>query len=313
MSNKNGTSDSDEQVKVGEAGELPPVPDLLGDRAGTQTAALPPVALLGLPEADGSIPFLMAGFQDENAVVFVGTASGGEGYVELDQGVTPLKDAHVLVDAIRKEHGLTDVPPHVALHFLDRAFESGGKRPEHFNVLVDMIDEPTRLSAEILDPFAGLDGELERNALVQLGPLADERFGVFFGLPEIAIQNGLEETVQAVTSQVELNDDARRRRLKTVVQKTATQTLQGPLRNTWILALDVLTWMANLKGWAEVIRPARHTSLALQAGMDGGDIPFFRLWTERQLALVAEMVVRKQNGDPLSASLTEELNKQEPH
>ena len=55
--------------------------------------------------------------------------------------------------------------------------------------------------------------------------------------------------------------------------------------------MDVLSAIADVAGWKEERRAARHISLALQAGRPGADIPFFRIWTERQLAAVSEMIM----------------------
>ena len=70
----------------------------------------------------------------------------------------------------------------------------------------------------------------------------------------------------------------------------------GHARTTWILAMDVVSAIAEVADWNDVMTAARHNALALRAGRKGSDIPFFRIWAERQLAAVGEMILAVRSG-----------------
>ena len=74
------------------------------------------------------------------------------------------------------------------------------------------------------------------------------------------------------------------------------RAFDGHARKTWILAMDVISAIAQVAEWNDVVPAARHNALALRAGRKGSDIPFFRIWAERQLAAVGEMILAVRSG-----------------
>ena len=72
--------------------------------------------------------------------------------------------------------------------------------------------------------------------------------------------------------------------------------MEGPARRNWVLAMDVIACISEVAGWEAERKLARHTSLALASGRPGADIPFFRMWIERQIAAVSEMILSVRSG-----------------
>ena len=58
--------------------------------------------------------------------------------------------------------------------------------------------------------------------------------------------------------------------------------------------MDFLSWRASCLNETERMRAARGVSAQLRAGVRGRDIPFVRVWVERQLAGVTEMLMNRQ-------------------
>ena len=112
-----------------------------------------------------------------------------------------------------------------------------------------------------------------------------------FNLEERISGPAIDAIMNALTSQLALNEDDKRRRVADEVVTAVSAAFEGHARRTWTLAMDVMATISDAADWQDERRAARHISLALQAGRPGADIPFFRVWTERQLAAVSEMIM----------------------
>jgi hypothetical protein len=133
--------------------------------------------------------------------------------------------------------------------------------------------------------------KLDRTALAQVDCLTEGDGRVVFGLDEKASGPAIEACIAALTSQVEVDNDDKRRRIAGVVKQATTAALTGHARQTWELTMDVIAVIGESSQNQALQAAARHTSLALADGLDGSDIPFFRIWVERQLAAVSELVM----------------------
>ena len=252
---------------------------------------LPPVAMLGLPEDDGYFPFLMLVNSPTETVVFAGLAGAGRGHRDVDHAHLSRSQRRQVLDDARRGGLLFDVPFHVGLAFLDRAFELGGERPKGWDHLVDHVDEGVRNAARVLDPMQRQEQELDEIALHAAGALVGgEHRAVFMPDHELMLA-ALEETMGAITSQLELSQETRRERLSRIVNETSDRVVDGVYRRTWALALDVYAWLAAHNGWDDTRASARATALALGTGMAGHRIPFVRENTERLLAMVTEQSI----------------------
>ena len=62
--------------------------------------------------------------------------------------------------------------------------------------------------------------------------------------------------------------------------------------------MDVVTILSAQEDRLDLRDAARHTALALRAGTAGADIPWVRVWTERQLAHAVEqlMAMNRRSG-----------------
>ncbi len=257
----------------------------------------PPVGLLGLPQSDGYFPFILVAHGGSGACVCAGVAGAGQGYQDADHGHMGRGRAREVVADARRDHNLFEVPFHVALHFCERAFAEGGRgRPHGWSHMLESVPAATQNSARLLDPLQRQEQELDPGAISEIDALLEGESRVVFGLDEKASGPAVEECIQALTSEISVDDVSRRRRIADIVKRSATQALDGATRGTWTLTMDVVAVLAEASGNEPLRRAARHTGLALRTEMEGGEIPFFRIWIERQLAAVSEMVMSVRAG-----------------
>lgn len=248
----------------------------------------PPVTLLGMPDPDGWIPFVVVSFGKTDTVAFAGLAGAHQGHRDCHHNHIGRSDARKLVHDARRGHDLHELPPHVAIHFLDRAFEEGGARPHEWEHFADLVGAGVVTSARVLDPLRGLDDTVDPAKLADVAPLLDRRHQLLFGVPEQQGQAAVAELVGALGSALEKDDASRTRRIKGILDDAADASLTEEARRAWTLAFDLVTVTAGDRGEAPLRQAARQTALALRAGKAGRDIPFVRASVERQLSAVVE-------------------------
>lgn len=272
----------------------------------------PPIAIVGLPNMEGYFPFVFVAHDDNGAVAFAGTAGAGQGFTDADHAHCGRSQARKIVADARKEHRMFEVPPHVALHFLERAFREGGQSPKGWAHLTELLDPGMRNTARLLDPMAKQAQELDPQALLHVEPLLDESRGVYFGITEDVSEAAVQELFAIMGSPIEVSEDERNARVAEAIGKAADAAVAGAPRRTWALSMDLVAWLADFGGGAAFAASARHTALALASDLPGSEIPFVRAWTERQLAFATQMVMNQGGsiGERL-AKLKEEMGLEE--
>jgi len=251
-----------------------------------------PVALLGIPQGDGYFPFIMLAYGRDSACVCAGVAGAGQGFQDSDHAHVGRSKARDIIENARRDHNLVEVPFHVALHLVERAFEEGSSgQPHGWGHMLESVPEGVKNTARLVDPLQKQESELDSDALHAADALLEGKHRVVFNLEERISGPAIDSVMNALTSQLVLNDDEKRRRVADEVVTAVNAAFDGHARRTWTLAMDVLAAISDIAGWQDERRAARHISLALQAGRPGADIPFFRIWTERQLAAVSEMIM----------------------
>ena len=282
-------------------GEIPDAPKQGGSWSiGAEQREVPaPVGLIGLPQGDGYFPFILLSFSRDSSCVCAGVAGSGQGFQDSDYANVGRSKAKAIIANARRDHNLVEVPFHVALHFCQRAFQEGGSgQPRGWSQMLASVPEGVQNAAQMLDPLAKQDTELDSDLLHQIDALLDGPRRIVFNLEERISGPAVDAVLGALTSTLAINDDEKRKRVADEVVTAANKAFEGHARKTWTLAMDVLTAIAEVAEWTDEQRAARHISLALQSGRPGADIPFFRIWTERQLAAVSEMImsVRENKG-----------------
>ena len=265
---------------------------------GTETVEIPePVGLLGLPQGDGYFPYILLAYNREGACVCAGVAGSGQGFQDSDHAHVGRSKAREIVENARRDHNLVEVPFHVALHFAERAFEEGGGRqPPGWGHMLSSVSEGTRNAARMLDPLQKQETDLDSAALHEFEAIADGKHRVVFNLEERVSGPRVDAVLTALTSTVEVDEDSRKKRISEEVVGAANEVMEGHARQTWTLAMDVIACIAEIAGWEAERKVARHTSIALSSGRPGADIPFFRMWIERQIAAVSEMILSVRSG-----------------
>lgn len=247
------------------------------------------IALLGLPEDDAGVPFVLAAPLEGglSAAVVAGTVHAG-GVTGADGGEISIARLAGVVLGLREQGDLADVPAHGLAHFLLHATEI----PEVSSTL-GRLPAGVRNAAQILDPLRGEATQPDPARMGDAGALRTEgRAAVVFGLPEGAVAPAVDAIMQAMGAAG--GDAGRRAALSGVIDATADAALAaGDLRSRWAFALDVLTWRARSLGQPQLADQARQTAIALRAGVRGRDVAFVRAWTERQLAEMSESALRR--------------------
>ncbi len=257
----------------------------------------PPRALLGLPDPSGGFPFVCIAFSREDGCACAGLASAGQGHSDADHAHVTRSTARGILDGARRDQHLLDVPFHVALHFVQSAFAQGGRgHPHGWDHMIASVPEGVLTSARLLDPLAGQPAVLSEDALHDIEPLLDPRGGVFLSLSEPLMHQSFTKVMAALTSAIELDDEARRQRIQSIIDETADDLLDATSRRTWTLAMDVTTYLAGLQDNEPLQTAARHTALALRADRAGRDIPFITHWVNIQLQSAVEMFTQMNQG-----------------
>ena len=261
----------------------------------------PPVSLLGMPQGDGYFPFILLSHGNDGACVAAGVAGSGQGFQDADHAHVGRSKARQIVEDARKDHNLVEVPFHVALHFCERAFdEGGGQRPHGWSHMLSSVPEGTQNTARLVDPLSRQESDLDGAKLASVDSLLEGAHRVVFNLEERISGPAVDAVMEVLGSQISVDDDDKMRRVAREVAAAVDEAFEGHARQTWTLALDVLSAISEVAGWEEERVAARHTALALKAGRKGSDIPFFRIWTERQLAAVSEMILAVRAGREVS-------------
>jgi hypothetical protein len=274
--------------------QIAPAPKASGQwTMGEEAREVPePVGLIGLPQADGYFPFIMLAYSKDGACVCAGVAGAGQGFQDSDHAHVGRSKARQVIANARRDHNLVEVPFHVALHLVERAFTEGGKgEPHGWGHMLSSVEEGVKNSARLLDPLAQQPASLDSSALQRPEALLEGTHRVVFSLDDSISGPAIDAVMGALTSKLALDDDEKRRRVADEVVAAVNAAFDGIARKNWVLAMDVLSVITEVAGRTEAQKAARAISLALTAGRPGADIPFFRIWTERQLAAVSEMIL----------------------
>ncbi|MFT4978363.1 MAG: hypothetical protein ACI8S6_004273 [Myxococcota bacterium] len=275
-------------------------------RGAALDAPPPPAALLGMPDPNGYFPYILVAYGREEACASAGLAGAGQSYVDADHAHLSRSAAREVLFNSRDQQALHPVPFHVALHFLQRAFEEGGKgEPHGFGHLLESVPEDLQTSAKLIDPLEGQESELDTDALHAIEPLLDPREGVYLALSEDQAYGAMGKIGEALDQALDLDEESKMGRIRSIIDDAADDYLNDATRRSWALALDVVTFLSWRTDNEPVRRAARHTALALRADMAARDIPFVREWVNAQLQSVVELFLARNGGSP-ELSLGEE-------
>ena len=257
----------------------------------------PPAALIGLPDPNGYFPFILVSYSRGDACASVGLAGAGRGHIDAEHGHLSRSDARTMLSSNQAEQGLRAVPFHVALHFIQRAFEEAGVgQPHGFDHLLESVPEGVKNSARLIDPLEGQEAEIDSDALHAAEPLLDPANGLYLALPEEDAYSAITAIGEAMNSPLELDEESRSRRAEAAIDEAADSYLTELSRRTWALALDVASFIAFREGDEDMRRTARANALALRAGTAGRDVPFVRGWVHAQLYSMVQMFIASQGG-----------------
>ena len=245
------------------------------------TDKYPAKACLGLPEPDGGLPFVLLATEMEQSLIFVGTTGCMDAIERMD---TSKEHGHELFATAQHHHNLIDVPFHVGLSFVEKGL--GGFVPDDWASLVEMVDEGVVNAARILDPYR--DFPVELDAKVRIETILDEEHGVAFGVDGSVVERVFEDLMSAIQSPILQPAEGRRKRVSKIIDRVADDALDDQSRSRWSNALKATAWITREQQWDAMWKACWHTALAMDQGLKGSQVPFVRVWVERQLALTVQ-------------------------
>jgi hypothetical protein len=259
-----------------------------------------PTALLGYPEADGYFPYVLLTWGREGACVSAGLAGAGQGFRGDEHGHLSRSGARRMLDEVRRDHALIEVPFHAGLHLVESAMDQGGgRRPHGWDHMMEKLDQAQKDAARLLDPLSRLPTELDRDALHHIDALMTGDRRVVMFVDEDLAHKGATECLTALASQVERDNLTRKQRIARVVDQTADAAMATVSRKNWHAALNVTAFLADTEGRSDLCLAARHNALALAQDLPGRDVPFVREWVDQQLVTLSELAQQHGLGEML--------------
>jgi hypothetical protein len=238
------------------------------------------IACMGLPEPDGGLPFVLLAIREQKAVLVLGTTGSGEPE-SIEHLVTDPTHGREILNTAKRHHKLLSLPFHVALHFVEKSF--GGVDPAGWEGLLSTLEDGSLNAARLLDPLRGFPEQLDPRTRIE--SILEEEGGISFGIDEAVVETVFEDLMGVVNSPIIQREEGRRRRLAQIIDQASDRALDKGCRARWLLTLQAVSWMGREQGWEGVWQACWHTSLALAQDRKGSEIPFVRVWVERQLAM----------------------------
>jgi hypothetical protein len=247
-----------------------------------------PIALVGLPEADGAVPMVLVAGNGPCSLL-AGSLVGGAGIREVEILELEGAAAQAILDRTVGQHGLLPMPLTTALHYL--LPEVDPETPGWVSFL-ERVEAGALQTARLVDPLARQEKE-PPSGVPAPGPLLDPSFGVVFGLSADQVEAFLVPLIEAV-------QHGDRAGLTQIIAQAADDALDGPARARWALALDVLTVRGLSARDFSLARAAHEYRLSIAAGRAGSELPFVRVWVERALQSMAELTLSSVGPGPLA-------------
>jgi hypothetical protein len=249
----------------------------------------PPTALLGMPLPDAYFPYAVMSYGAEGGVICAGLAGPGQGFKDDEHAHMGRSKARQTWDDLKRKSGWFEVPFHVGLHFAERAFKGAGEKfPGGWAHVLENVPKEDQDGARMFDPLRDQEREIDGDALRRVDDLLTGEHRVALMPDENAIVWGIEQTMDAKKSPLELSEETRKDRMGDIVAQTADKALEGTHRASWAQALDVTAYLAKQLGQEDMRQVARATALAIHTGKPGREIPYVRALVERMLEPLSE-------------------------
>jgi len=256
----------------------------------------PPRALLGVPEDDGYVPFMLCSFGEEQACVSGGAAGPVQGFRDDEHGHTGRSQARRIMDDAQGDHRLREVDFHEAIVLLEATFDqAGGHRPSGWSHLLSHVDAKVLAAARELDPLRQLPHGLDVDALHAPAPLLEGPWAAPLQVSQEAVSEWLPVVLEVLGDPSYSDLALRRVRIDEIIDLATTAALDGPTRDTWGFGLNTLALLAHRAGDTEAAHAARATAVALAEGRPGQDIPWAREWISRQLSWMTDLAMRSMD------------------
>lgn len=246
-----------------------------------EAPVLPPIAVISMPDQDGTFAFVAVVTGANETVAFGGMAGGVSGHRDVEHTHLSRSARREILADLRRDEAMTELPFHAALQVLERAFALGGATPHEWDHLLVHLDEGTKTSARLLPLFKEAVEAPHPDVLAQIVPLLDGPAPVVLVPDQGALLEYAMELFSASTSPLEVSDSTRQARVDAAMDKAADAMVSGFRRRTWAVALETAAVVAAARGLDDLVEPARHTALALEQGWPGHSIPYVRELAER--------------------------------
>lgn len=261
---------------------------------GAEVRVLPTAAaLLGLPEEDGYVPYLLSTHGAEESCISGGAAGPIQGFRDEDHGHASRSQVRRIMQDAKVPHRMHEIDLPLALAVVEGAFRASGRgQPPGWGHMLSHVEPSVLKGARALDPFEGLAARLDTDALFQLEPLNGESWSMVIDLGEEAVYAAAQKALAIIGDPAGGSEEDRRIALAAVVDELATRQFDEVRRRTWTWSMNVAALLAARSGDAAVARLCRATALAMAEGMAGADIPWVREQANRLVSSLAELLTQ---------------------
>lgn len=259
---------------------------------GAEIRVLPTAqALIGLPEEDGYVPYLLSTHGSEESCISGGAAGPIQGFRDQDHGHASRSQVRRIMQDAKTPHRMHELDLPLALALVEGAFRASGRgQPPGWGHMLSHVEPSVLKRVRELDPFEGLSARLELDLLHDLEPLNSEAWSMVLDLGQEQVFEAARQALEVIRSSAPQSEDERRAEIALVVDGLANAQFDEARRSTWIWSMNVVAVVASTQGAAEVANLCRANALAMAGGMAGADIPWVREQANRLVSSLTELI-----------------------
>lgn len=238
---------------------------------------IPSRAWLGHAHQEGYAPFLLTATDAEGSRILAGEIGGTQGARNMTHLQVTRRDLREVWKDAGNSSDLNEVAFTAGLHFVQRgmgwAKSLTGKSPHDWDHFLGHIPKGVQTAAQLLDPADGLPKTLDASLLDALDEgrlMAERTWFRFWPVPDDAIGMLFEDLNAAVTSDLEVSEEAQAQRRNDAFNKAADTALaEDEVRQRWLAYLQISVTVLQAQGEPDIAAEVHNLALAVRDGLPG--------------------------------------------